>query len=307
MTIATEPMVLARGDEVAPGYVVEELLSRGQALDVYAVFSRRRLCSATAKTIRPDRVEVQRVRDRLLLEGHLLETVAHPHLPRAFETIREPVPVVIVETLMGYNLEEIIDFRPRRLPSADLAHLGQQLASALHHLHAAGYLHLDVRPANVMAHAGKATLIDLSIARPPGLVGRGFGTREYMAPEQARGGSVSAATDVWGLGGTLYAAATGVAPFEARDSGYDQLERSAVPARRLRRRLLPELAALIDQCLRPEPADRPTVQDLHRRLGDVLDAMGGVRRATHEVAEDQGDTGGPGTRGSSRTGVGHDE
>ena len=80
-----------------------------------------------------------------------------------------------------------------------------------------------------------------------------------------------------------------------------------MPARRLRQRLHPALAALIDQCLRPEPVDRPTVQDLHRRLGDVLDAAGSVRRATHEVAEDQGDTGGPGTRGSSGTGVELDE
>ena len=125
-TATVEPPVLAPGEEIAPGYVVEALLSRGQALDVYAVFSRRRLCSATAKTVRPDRVDVARVRDRLLLEGHLLETIAHPHLPRAFETLREPVPVVIVETLMGLDLEEIIEPATRRLPSTDLAHLGRQ-------------------------------------------------------------------------------------------------------------------------------------------------------------------------------------
>ena len=117
---------------MAPGYVVEELLSRGQALDVYAVFSRRRLCSAEAKTVRPDRADVERVRERLLLEGRLLQTMAHPHLPRAFETIREPVPVVIVETLMGDTLEELVARlkieRARRLPSTDLAHLGRQLA-----------------------------------------------------------------------------------------------------------------------------------------------------------------------------------
>ena len=273
-TVTPEPRVLAAGEEVAPGYVVEELLSRGQALDVYAVFSRRRLCSAVAKTVRPDRADVERVRERLLLEGHLLQTVAHPHLPRAFETVREPVPVVIVETLMGDTLEELVARlkieRARRLPSTDLAHLGRQLASALHHLHAEGYLHLDVRPANVMAHGGKATLIDLSIARPPGQVGAGFGTREQMAPEQARGGLVTAAADAWGLGGTLYAAATGAPPFRALPVGYEQLERTAVPVRRLRPRLHPELAAVIDACLRPDPRDRPGIVEVHDRLGSVL-------------------------------------
>ena len=260
-TATVEPPVLAPGEEIAPGYVVEALLSRGQALDVYAVFSHRRLCSATAKTVRPDRVDVARVRDRLLLEGHLLETIAHPHLPRAFETLREPVPVVIVETLMGLDLEEIIELRPRRLPSTDLAHLGRQLASALHHLHTEGYLHLDVRPANVMAHGGKATLIDLSIARPPGEVHAGLGTPSYLAPEQARGGLVSAATDAWGLGATLYAAATGVAP--------------GPPVRELRRRLHPTLVGVIDACLSPDPADRPSIVEVHDRLGEIVAGQDG--------------------------------
>jgi serine/threonine protein kinase len=245
--------------ELAPGYVVEELLSRGQALDVYAVWSRERLCSATAKTIRPDRADVPRVRDRLLQEGRLLTTLAHPHLVRGFEVFPDPVPVVIVETLLGYNLEDVVDWRLRRLPSTDLAHLGRQLASALQYLHAHGWLHLDVRPANVMAHGGKATLIDLSIAREPGEVRAGFGTPGYLAPEQATGGAVSAASDAWGLGATLYAAATGVPPLPDRR-----------PVRSLRPRLHPALAEVVDACLSPAPQDRPGIVEVHDRLGSVL-------------------------------------
>jgi serine/threonine protein kinase len=259
VTVAAEPRVLEPGEEVAPGYVIEDLLSRGQALDVYAVFSAERLCSATAKTIRPDRANVERVRNRLLLEGHLLTSLAHPHLARGFEVFEDPVPVVIVETLLGFNLEEIVDWRVRRLPSVDLAHLGRQLASALQYLHARGYLHLDVRPANVMAHGGKATLIDLSIARPPGEVGAGFGTPRYMAPEQARGGVVSAATDSWGLGATLFTAATGVPPDP-------DLRR----VRTLRPRLHPALADVVDACLSPAPGDRPGMTEVHAHLGSVL-------------------------------------
>ena len=260
MTVTIEPAVLAPGVELAPGYVVEDLLSRGQALDVYAVFSTQRLCSAMAKTIRPDRVDVERVGNRLLLEGHLLTSISHPHLLRGFEVIEHPMPVVVVETLMGLDLEEIVDWRRRRLPSTDLAHLGRQLPSALQYLHAQGYLHLDVPPANVMAHGGKATLIDLSIARPPGKVGAGFGTREYMAPEQARGGTVTATTDAWGLGATLFAAATGVPPYPV-----------VRPARELRRRLHPALADVIDACLSSAPADRPGIVEIHDRLTSVLD------------------------------------
>jgi serine/threonine protein kinase len=277
------PRILEQGEPIAPGYTVIDLISRGSALDVYEVFSHDRMCSCIAKTIRPDRAQVERVRDRLLLEGHLLTILAHPHLPRAFETIAEPVPVVVIETIVGLNLEEIIDSRQRRLPSADLAHLGRQLSSAVHYLHGHGYLHLDIRPANVMAHAGIARLIDLSVARPAGVVPRGFGTRDYMAPEQAVGGRVTAATDAWGIGVTLYEAATAISAFapldeselESWDAGTCfQLIRRAPPLHATGRRLHAGLAAVIDDCLHPAAVDRPAIDDVHGRLGDVLADLG---------------------------------
>lgn len=275
--------VLEPGDEVAPGYRVVELLSRGAALDVYEVWSEARLCSCVAKTIRPDRLDVERVRDRLVQEGRLLEELAHPHLPRAFETVVDPVPVVIVETDVGMTLEEIVDARVRRLPVADLCHLGRQLASAVHYLHGHGYLHLDIRPGNVMAHGGTATLIDLSIARPPGLVRRGTGTQEYLSPEQARGTVVTEAADVWGLGVTLYEAATGLAPFSPLDEVEDvpfergeflQLHRAAPAIGSLRARLPTGFTGLLADCLESDPADRPSVLDVHQRLGQVLGDLG---------------------------------
>ncbi|WP_457206740.1 serine/threonine-protein kinase [Nocardioides sp. P5_C9_2] len=279
----TEPPVLAAGEMIAPGYQVVELLSRGSALDVYEVWSQERLCSCVAKTVRPDRADVQRVRNRLLQEGRLLKELAHPHLPRAFETVSAPAVVVVLETDVGMTLEELIDERRRRLPVADLCHLGRQLASAVHYLHDHGYLHLDIRPANVMAHGGTATLIDLSIAQPPGPVRRGTGTQEYLAPEQARGDVVTAATDVWGLGVTLVEAATGLAPFrpldqaerEAFDVGaHLQVLRPAPPLPTLRARLPRGFTTLLEDCLSVDPEGRPSVLDVHRRLGQVLDDIG---------------------------------
>lgn len=276
---AVEPPVLQRGAELAPGLHVVDLLSRGEALDVYEAFSSDLLCSVIAKTVRPDRADVTRVRDRLLLEGELLQRFAHPHLPRAFATITGRFPVVVLETIAGPTLEEIIDSRPRRLPATDLAHLGRQLCSATHYLHRQGFLHLDIRPANVVARDGVAVLIDLSIARPPGPVRRGLGSREYLAPEQARGTVVTAATDVWGIGATLFEAATGRAPFApldaeeeaARAAGvYLQGVRPAPAPSRLGRRLPTPLAALIADCLSPDPGQRPSVLEAHDRLGQLV-------------------------------------
>ena len=206
---------LAPGDVVAPGYEVIEHVRRGEALDVYEVFSAHRLCSCIAKTVRPDRANVERVRARLRLEGHLLQTLAHPMLLRGFETISEPRLVIIAETLTGPTLDELITERVNRLPVSDLCHLGQHIASATQYLHAAGYLHLDIRPSNIIAEHGLARVIDLSLARPPGMVHPGMGSELYLAPEQGRGGLVTAAADVWGIGVTLYEAATRVSPFTA--------------------------------------------------------------------------------------------
>jgi serine/threonine protein kinase len=266
------------GDQIAPGYTVVQHASRGDAFDVYEVFSAERLCSCMAKVVRPERRQVLWVRRRLLQEGRLLLTLTHPHLLRAFATIPGPCPVVILETLPGPTLEELVDERRRRLSAVDLAHLGRHLCSVLHYLHGHGYLHLDLRPANVIADRGMARLIDLGLARRPGPAPQGAGTPAYLAPEQALGGEVTAATDVWGLGATLYEAATGRVPFDPDGAqeeelvaagGYLQLHRPVQPVGRWRR-LPGELAHVLGRCLSVEPGDRPTVLELYETLGALL-------------------------------------
>ena len=83
----------------------------------------------------------------------------------------------------------------------------------LGHLHHHDWLHLDVKPANVVVDHGRAVLIDLSLAGRPGSGRAGAGTRGYLAPEQARGRDLTAATDVWGLGVTLIEAFTDDVPY----------------------------------------------------------------------------------------------
>lgn len=241
---------------------MREHLSRGRALDVYEVWSEERGCLCVVKTLRPDRSADRSARRRLATEGDLLLNLTHPHIVRAYELVRRPSPALVLETLSGATLAYMVKSRTRRLPVRELAVLGVQLSSAVAYVHRHGYLHLDLKPSNVVCEDGLAKLIDLSIARTPGRARKPVGTRPYMAPEQARGGQLTEATDVWGLGGVLYESATGRRPFKGADEdGCPQLQRRAAGLRTWRR-LPPEFGALVDACLEPDPAGRPTIAEL---------------------------------------------
>ncbi len=291
------PPAEAPGVEIAPGYRVIEHISRGRALDVYDAWSDARGTRCIVKGLRPDRAGEAGAARRLVAEGRLLLRLSHPHIVRAYAVLTEPRPLVVMETLTGETLAHLIDESPRRLSIAEVAHLGLHLGSAIRYLHGEGWLHLDLKPSNVVAEAGRAKLIDMSIARRPGRSRGGVGTWCYMAPEQVTGGDLGPAADVWGLGAVLYEATAGRAAYDppGRDDGeagdgstsdsgrraerhHPQLDGPPVPVRRLRRTAPAPLAALIDRCLAAEPARRPPVERVLRALEPLAGVPPRLRR-----------------------------
>jgi serine/threonine protein kinase len=272
---------LAPGEQLAPGYDVIAHMRRGRHLDVYDAWSEERGSRCIVKALRTDRLARVGPTLRVLEEGRLLTELTHPHIVRGYEVIADPVPMIVMETLSGETLARLIERHETGLDAAEVAHLGLQLGSAVRYLHGKGWLHLDLKPENVIAESGRAKLIDLSVARPPGAARSGIGTFSYMAPEQVRGGELGPATDVWGLGAVLFEAATGELAFEEPSedgdwptisddpftdefvymSEYPQL---TTPARRVDALAAqpPELADLIAACLDPEAEGRPSVEDL---------------------------------------------
>lgn len=260
---------LAPGAVLVDEYRIEEHLARGETLDVYTVWSDRRGCRCVAKTLRPDRAADNAARTRLLREGELLHRLDHPHLIRGYESHSRPRPAVILETLTGETLSHLIASRHQGLATRDLLHLGLQLCSVIGYLHRSDTLHLDLKPSNVVIDAKRARLLDLSHARPPGRCPAGFGTTEYMPPEQLVGGQVSAASDSFGLGGVLYRAATRRRPYEATDRRDDPYRSPSVAP--LRRRHLPAaLVAMTSACLDPVATARPTISDIAGELAAAL-------------------------------------
>ena len=222
------------------GYDIRERLARSDVLDIHEAWSHERGCSVIIKSLRPDRRGDAAAARALRREGRLLRRFSHPHLVRAYEVLADPMDAVVLETLGGETLAHLVRRRDRRLSAVELGFLAQHLCSAVGYLHRQGYLHLDLKPSNVVADGGRAKLIDLSIARRPGRARAGVGTWCYLAPEQAAGGHVDTPADVWGIGGVLWEAATGTCAFgDERDEDRELpvLHRRADSVRSLRPRL----------------------------------------------------------------------
>jgi serine/threonine protein kinase len=224
---------------LAPEYRVLSLIRQSSLVDVYDCWSIERRCRCVIKTARDERSG-----RRLVREGRLLLKLRHPHVVRAYEVITRPVPAVVLETLTGATLGYVV--HQSRLAPAEVAVLGLQLCSAVQYLHGNGVLHLDLKPSNIVAEGGLAKVLDLDIARKPGR-GRGEGTRQYMAPEQAKRGALTTATDVWGIGLVMFEALTGRLAFEF-DSGveFPQIAGRAPRVRRVRRSVPAGLAGVVD-------------------------------------------------------------
>jgi len=262
----------APGARLAPGYEVIEHLARGRTLDAYHAWSDERHCGCVVKVLRPDRRQDAAARRRLVAEGRALLHLSHPNIVRGYELLREPHPLVAMESVGGQTVAHLIDERGR-LTATELAFLGLHLCSALRYLHGRDLVHLDLKPSNVIADGGRAKLIDLSLARRPGRARAGRGTWCYMAPEQARGGRVGTPADVWGAAVVLYEAAAGDTPFGDESVLYPQLEQRAPSLRSVRRGLPRTLVDTVDAGLDPDADARPTVAE----LADALEPVAGAR------------------------------
>jgi len=264
----------APGEEIVPGRFALKLLGGGHRYEAYVCWDGRLHTTVVAKLLRPNLVGDVRAHALLRAEADALGRLQHPVLVRTFGAVLEaPHPHLVLEHLEGPRLSTLVRrFGP--LAAEQIVPLAFRMVSALAYLHAEGWLHLDVKPRNIVVTASPR-LIDLSVARPIDAakrIQRPVGTDAYMAPEQCdpdRYGAIGPASDVWGLGATLYEALTGRLAYEPDGvDHYPQLRREPplMPAK-----APPALAAAIGACLADDPARRPTAAELGELLEPVAD------------------------------------
>lgn len=277
------------GAEIVPGRSVLKALGGGSRYEVLLVWDDRLFAITVAKVLRPAFVDDGRALRELAEEADALASLAHPVLVRGFDAVLEgPYPHVLIEHLEGPTLRRLLR-RGGPLPLEQLLPLAAHVAAALHYMAEEGWVHLDVKPDNIVMGV-PPRLIDLSIARSAARaadIRSPIGTDPYMAPEQCapadHSGQIGPPADVWGLGATLYHAAVGQRPFP-NDPGvrFPQLGQRPVE--------LPDsvpnaLRELITSTLNHDPALRPTASEvamgLQPLVAELPRRMSFARRGSH--------------------------
>lgn len=277
VSASTSTWGLTPGDEVVRDCTVQRLVGGGTSYEAYLAFDEQRLTPVVVKVVRPHLVDDPSTLRTLAREIDVVGRLAHPVVVRGFHAESSGArPYIALERLHGPSLAKLI----RRHGALDLDQvipLALEICSALHYLHARGVVHLDVKPSNIIMDT-VPRLIDFSIARSveqAAALDHTTGTDRYLAPEQAdppRTGAPGPASDVWGLGATLFHAIAGYRPFPdgSRDpdapaeARWPQL---IEPALDLPASVPAPLAQIVGACLSRDPEQRPTP----REVFDVLD------------------------------------
>jgi len=221
----------------------------------------------------PDR-ERRILRERTLREAKVSAKLSHPCVVTVYDVIEaDGAPWIVMELVTARSLQRVLA-EDGPLPPWQAAETGIMLLGALASAHAAGIVHRDVKPGNVLlTRGGRAVLTDFGIAvvdGDPALTQTGMvmGTPGFCAPERIRGKPASPASDLWSLGATLYAAVEGRGPFDG-PGGPMAVLASIVHSDPPPATSAGPLAAVITALLSRDPARRPDAVRASRMLADA--------------------------------------
>ena len=276
-------------DRLGPYRLLERLGEGGMGVVYLAVDPAQR--KVAVKALRPAIAGDPNARRRLAREVETMRRVRSPFVAEVLDAdVTSDPPYVVTRYVRGQTLEEVVG-RGGPLTGPQLARLASGLALALEAVHAAGVVHRDLKPGNVMLANGEPVVIDFGIAQVPDSTrltqtGMFMGTPGYLAPEVIEGKPSGPASDVHSWGATVAFAATGRPPFGTGAfetifyriiNGQPDLDGFPAP-----------LLALVAQALSRDPARRPDTAELCRRTAALdpssLAAANAVATATAAAA-----------------------
>ncbi|WP_199583220.1 serine/threonine-protein kinase [Blastococcus sp. TF02-9] len=223
-------------------------------------------------------------RQRALREGRIAARLSHPHAISVYDVAQEgEEPWLVMEYLPSRSLAEVVTTEGV-LRVDQVAQIGAQVADALAATHAAGIVHRDVKPANILIGRGPGIeglvkITDFGISHARGDVtltqtGQITGTPAFLAPEVAQGYEMSEASDVFSLGATLYTCLEGQPPFGMEENALAMLHKVAGGTIRPPVRA-GSLSGPLTRMLAADPADRPAMAEVRDELAKLAAGRSG--------------------------------
>ncbi len=267
-------------------YNVLQRIGAGGMGVVYLARDERLQREVAVKVLPSGTVADEATRKRFRREALTLSRLNHPNVATIFDfnTTEDGTDYLVTEYIEGIGLDQKI--AKAALPIREVISLGSQLAQGLSAAHAQSIVHRDLKPANVRINTdGRLKVLDFGLAmlvQPEADLARTMsltssqqitGTLPYMAPEQLRGDSADARTDVWAVGVVLYEMATGKRPFSQRNGPMlinSILNESPEPPSKLNPKIPPGLEYIILKSLEKDPGLR---YQTSRELGADLDRL----------------------------------
>jgi eukaryotic-like serine/threonine-protein kinase len=261
------PRRVRTGDRLGR-YELGDELGEGGMATVYRARDRELRRDVAVKVLFPHLARRPEIVHRFHREARAAAGLEHPNILRIYDVgggDGDDPPYIVMELVRGRTLLQEIEQRGAMLAEV-AACVGSLLADALAAAHAAGVIHRDVKPANVLiAPGGRLLLADFGVARletEDSLVTRTgalLGTPAYMSPEQASGDIATARSDLYSLGATLYQLATGALPYAGSPAKVMSMIATGGLMAPVRRRPAcgPDLSRQIERLMAGDPGARP--------------------------------------------------
>jgi len=209
-------------------------------------------------------------------EAQAAARLIHPNIAQIYSYgIADGMPYIAMELVAGGSLDQLMKNSGASIDIPRVMKICEQVAQALRCAADQGLVHGDVKPENVLLDAnGNAKLVDFGLAAMQKDTDEIWGTPYYIAPEKVKKEPVDYRADMFSLGGTIYHALTGVAPFEGDDAAAvvrKRFEGAPVPPSAIRPDISPQIDALVLKMLALNPADRfPSFEALLQEFGRVM-------------------------------------
>ena len=209
-------------------------------------------------------------------EAQAAAKLIHPNIAQIYSYgIADGMPYIAMELVAGGSLDQLMKNAGASIDIPRVMKICEQVAQALRCAADQGLVHGDVKPENVLLDAnGNAKLVDFGLAAMQKDTNEIWGTPYYIAPEKVKKEPVDYRADMYSLGGTIYHALTGVAPFEGDDAPAvvrKRFEGAPVPPSKIRADISPQIDALVLKMLALNPADRfPSFEALLQEYSRVM-------------------------------------